>query len=222
MGTEWLGSGMYFWENDTERAKQWVIDDLPRQRRKIRRPFILGAFIEIGRCLDLSRADDIAEVKRAHRSLSRLTKQQGAQMPENERGFRADFDRVKRNLDCAVINYLHELRKLSGEPPYDSVRSPLMEGRPAYRGAAFAARTHVQLCVRNHRQILGFFRVQGDKQSSLYVSSRLGLGLNMKGSSPIQITMDARPDVGEGKPDAGWSMRIESSFLQGETNTRSG
>jgi len=47
---DWLGPGVYFWENDPIRALQWAC--LPE--RKIERPTLVGAVIDLGRCLDLT------------------------------------------------------------------------------------------------------------------------------------------------------------------------
>ncbi len=65
---------------------------------------------------------------------------------------------VIRGLDCAVINYVHFAREQDGEPAFDTVRAPFIEGPPLYENAGFHERTHVQICVRNPGQIIGYFR----------------------------------------------------------------
>lgn len=45
---DWLGHGIYFWENDPYRAFEWAT----RQRR-IPVPWVLGAFVDLGNCLNL-------------------------------------------------------------------------------------------------------------------------------------------------------------------------
>jgi len=54
---DWLGSGAYFWENSSARALQWAnfLRDNPRAA-KVKRPFVIGAVIAPGNCLDLSEA----------------------------------------------------------------------------------------------------------------------------------------------------------------------
>lgn len=50
----WLGSGIYFWENDKERALEWAQEKASRGELKGQDPFVVGAVIDLGSCLDLS------------------------------------------------------------------------------------------------------------------------------------------------------------------------
>ena len=63
-----------------------------------------------------------------------------------------------RFLDCAVINHLHAARELDNHPAFDSVRGFFNEGKPVYPTAGLRSLDHVQLCIRNPRCIMGFFR----------------------------------------------------------------
>jgi hypothetical protein len=49
---DWLGSGIYFWADSPERAWDWA-NDRPGSE-KIRRPFVVGAVIYPGLCLNLA------------------------------------------------------------------------------------------------------------------------------------------------------------------------
>jgi len=49
---DWLGEGIYFWEQNPERA--WQFAEEQRERRKIAHPSVIGAFIQLGRCFDLT------------------------------------------------------------------------------------------------------------------------------------------------------------------------
>ncbi len=42
---DWLGKGIYFWENNYERAVQYAEEDSKRKNSKIKTPFVLGAVI---------------------------------------------------------------------------------------------------------------------------------------------------------------------------------
>ena len=48
---DWLGNGGYFWENNEERAYQFACEQVARS--KVDEPAVLGAFIDLGNCLDL-------------------------------------------------------------------------------------------------------------------------------------------------------------------------
>lgn len=50
---DWLGHGFYFWENNEERALQFAQEQQKRQLGTINEPAVLGAFIDLGDCLDL-------------------------------------------------------------------------------------------------------------------------------------------------------------------------
>jgi hypothetical protein len=46
---DWLGHGAYFWESDLTRARQWA-------HEHSKTPFVVGAVISLGRCMDLTRS----------------------------------------------------------------------------------------------------------------------------------------------------------------------
>lgn len=160
---DWLGHGIYFWENSPERARHWaefLARHSSRSRRPILNPFVVGAIIDLGLCLDLTEASSLNAVRIAHRELSETFRSVNLPLPSNEPGHSSDENLIKRNLDCAVINYLHDAREGQGETPYDSVRGAFFEGKPLYEGAGITEKTHLQICVRRPRQIRGYFRPQ--------------------------------------------------------------
>lgn len=158
---DWLGHGIYFWENDPKRAFQWAKFLQERFPKKVRNPFVVGAIIDLGRSLDLTDADSLEEVRLAYQTLRDSLKKAGQSLPENKPARKGDEDLILRNLDCAVINMAHDLREEKELPAFDSVRSPFFEGRPLYEGARIMEKTHVQICLRRAEGILGYFRVKG-------------------------------------------------------------
>jgi hypothetical protein len=64
---------------------------------------------------------------------------------------------ANRQLDCAVIKYVHESNKKQDVPSYDTIRSPFQEGGPIYDGANFTDRLHIEICVLNPATIKGYF-----------------------------------------------------------------
>lgn len=157
---DWLGAGIYVWENSASRAFDWAefARDNPQYfPTPIKEPFTIGAVIDLGNSLDLLEAASIRIVKQAHEELEEVFKLSGSSPPINM-GKAPDY--VVRRLDCAVINYLHDSRARENMPAFDSVRAAFVEGEPLYSGAGFHDRTHIQLCVRNEAQIIGYFRVR--------------------------------------------------------------
>jgi hypothetical protein len=66
------------------------------------------------------------------------------------RGLRSDLDRL-------VINELVEAANQAGIL-FDTVRSPFLEGKPAFKGSRILRLSHIQIAVRNTENILGIFR----------------------------------------------------------------
>lgn len=150
---DWLGHGIYFWEGNPARALAWANDR--KEQKKINKPFVLGAIIDLRHCLDLFDRNCIAEIRQAHDELIKTFEVAGSQPPKN---VGRTPDKAGRMLDCAVLNALHQYREDRGQPEYDSVRGAFLEGDAIYPDAGFRAENHIQLCVRNIACIKGYFR----------------------------------------------------------------
>jgi hypothetical protein len=159
---DWLGHGIYFWENSPNRATQW--GELQQRRAKVAKPCVVGAVIALGRCFDLLESESLEILRKHYEALVETYRSAGIehQIPKNE-GIRGSEDLLLRKLDCAVIEYMHsqmeEHFKLGGNVrPFDSVRGAFWEGEELYPGAGFKQKNHVQICVRNPNCIKGYFR----------------------------------------------------------------
>lgn len=62
-----------------------------------------------------------------------------------------------RELDCAVIERIHQYNRENNERPYDSVRGVFIEGSPVYENSGIMEKTHTQLCIINPNCIKGYF-----------------------------------------------------------------
>lgn len=152
---DWLGHGIYFWEGNPSRALQFAQERAEGGRNSqgsITKPFVLGAILHMGRCLDLADSSAIAQVENAHRTLESITRAGGGVLPGNGLDLKARF------LDCLVFNTLHRLREQEDRPPYDTVRGLFWEGEEIYAGAGVRQANHIQICVRQPSCILGYFR----------------------------------------------------------------
>lgn len=154
---DWLGNGIYFWEANPDRALAWA-EELASRRKKGSKPFepfVVGAVINLGLCLDLLSSNGVHAVKEAHAGLVATAASSGVSLPRNEGG----EDLLLRRLDCAVIQYLHTAREENGESSFDTVRAVFTEAKRLYDNSGFREKTHVQLCVVNPEMIKGVFRV---------------------------------------------------------------
>ncbi len=156
---DWLGEGIYFWEHGPERALEFA--EWKARRGEILEPFVLGAYIHLGRCFDLTDTAATSELAPFHDGLADTLALAGQPMPENRRAGDGDFDLVLRRLDCAVLNFgLGRLEAADGVR-FDTVRGVFTEGDLAYPGARIQMKTHVQIAVRNPDCVLGYFRPTG-------------------------------------------------------------
>jgi hypothetical protein len=161
---DWLGHGIYFWENNPRRALDYASElcaSPAKSGGKISAPAVIGAVIDLGLCLNLLDAQYLRVVKAAYRTLVAHAEEAGAAMPKNKRP-RGSTEWLLRPLDCAVIETVHQIVARDSLTPFDSVRGVFVEGAPLYPGAGFHDRSHLQICVRNLRCIKGYFRVLGE------------------------------------------------------------
>lgn len=149
---EWLGHGIYFWENDPQRGLEWAQSG--NAKNEIKKPDVAGAIIDLGLCLDLTTRMGLDEVAEAYATLHASYDRAKELLPPNTGG----KDQFKRELDCQVIQALHLYRKDNKLPPYDSVRALFPEDAPLYEGAGFRIRNHIQLAIINTSCIKGYFR----------------------------------------------------------------
>jgi hypothetical protein len=157
---DWLGHGIYFWENDPIRALNWartVLKHGKRSRTQVAEPFVIGAVIQMGNCLDLMQAQSIRLVRDAHSEMKAVYAELEKPLPVNRM---IQGELALRRLDCAVVQFLHRDRDESQLSAFDTVRAAFPEGAPLYETAGFLERTHIQICVRHPGSVQGYFRVK--------------------------------------------------------------
>lgn len=145
---DWLGNGIYFWENGYERAVEWAKNRFGKEGR------VIGAAMVLGYCLDLTDYGNIEIFRLGFELLKQRCEQTGTPLPENRQG-RSKTDILLRDLDCAVIQQIHDYNEVSENIPYDSVRGTFSEGELMYEGSAFRQKTHTQICIINPNCIKG-------------------------------------------------------------------
>jgi hypothetical protein len=149
---DWLGWGMYFWANSPERALGFASQ--PRLKSKIKTPSVLGAVIDLKKCLDLLEYKNLTIVKNTYDHLSKIMKSANLELPKNVAP-PGENESLLRKLDCFVIESLHKLN--TKDQQYDSVMSVFLEGKELYDNAGFREKNHIQICIRNPDCIKGYF-----------------------------------------------------------------
>ena len=127
---DWLGNGIYFWENSYERAYDWA------KVRYHENASVVGAVIDLGYCLNLTDYNSLEVLHNGYNMLAASCENTG---------------------DCSVIEMIHNYNEKMGFESYDSIRGIFTEGKEAYPGSGFVEKTHVQLCIVNPNCIKGYF-----------------------------------------------------------------
>lgn len=150
---DWLGQGVYFWLNDPQRALEWA-----QGSKTIKDPFVIGAVIDLGLCLNFCERSSIELLKKSYVSLKKTFETAGLNIHKHFKNKRKDEGgfTTLRPLDCAVIDHLHSMVEKHGIS-YDTVYGYFQEGGSAFEGAGIQAKSHIQICVRNLDCIKGYF-----------------------------------------------------------------
>lgn len=155
---DWLGHGIYFWDSSPSRALEFANQVKARgdkaSKNYIEDPAVIGAVINLGLCLDLLDYENLQILRSGYDLLVSTLK--SAKLPENKR-VGPTHELLLRDLDCAVIESLHQVREDNGLPQYDSVRGVFWEGDELYPNAGFREKDHIQICIRNPNCVKGYF-----------------------------------------------------------------
>ena len=161
-GWDWLGEGIYFWENDPIRAASFARERMVFRKVRGKKVAVIGAVIDLGLCLNMFDQRALTEVSAAYEDLSADFAVLGQPLPVNEG---KSEDLVLRYLDQAVFTHLHSMReKLAATEPYQTVRAGFLEGQKLFENTAFRQKNHIQIAVRDKSCIKGYFLPRKDLQ----------------------------------------------------------
>ncbi|MCW3807479.1 hypothetical protein [Plebeiibacterium marinum] len=164
---DWLGNGFYVWENNYQRAYQWALDK--QKRGNLDKPSVIGVIFLLDNCLDFTDMEYIDILATYYGLMKDDLLITGKQLPKNKDLPKDKYhDLILRELDCAVIEYLHQkideqiskdikIQGFSNYRHFDTVRGIFTEGGPAFEGAGIQTKNHIQICIRNLNCIKGFF-----------------------------------------------------------------
>lgn len=148
---EWFGKGVYFWEYAPKQAWWWARDHKGHEK-----PAVVGALIRLGNSFDLLDPRNVTVLRAFKDDLVAVLVATGAKVPRNVRQNRA--------LDCAVFNYIYALSDES-PTPIESARGvfvPTSTARRVWRGSWISEEAHIQVCVREPKNIRAVWHVRPD------------------------------------------------------------
>lgn len=164
---DWLGNGFYIWENNYARALKWAEDK--KARGTLSTPSVVGVVYQLDYCLDFTDSEFIDILATYYDLMKGDLEFAGKKLPQNKDLPKDKYhDLILRELDCAVIEYLHQkvdeqiqldlkTKKFTNYKHFDTVRGVFTEGGPAFDGAGIQKKNHIQICIRNLNCIKGFF-----------------------------------------------------------------
>jgi len=131
---DWLGDGVYFFQDAPNRAWNWAIQRFPES------PAVVVSQIRLENCVDLLDVDWVDALNIIHNNLRQRFLQEGRKLPKQKAG--------AHNLDREVFNLLVQVAARQGTL-LKVIRGVFQEGVPVYPESALFNLSHVQIAVRD-------------------------------------------------------------------------
>lgn len=128
-----------------------------RRPEIVKTPAVIGAHIHLGVCFDLLDVRFTHMLAEIYPTFEETLRTQGVPLPKNEPAHGNDRDLVRRNLDCAMLNWAIPMIEKDLKVKFQTVRGVFQEGVPAYPGSGILKKSHIQVVVRDSDCILGYF-----------------------------------------------------------------
>lgn len=138
---DWLGTGVYFWIDNLDRAISWVRNP----QRKIKNRAVIQVTIKTKNILDIHNTEHQALIRESYKRLLAETKRYKYKALSNIPNGNGKL--VSRYLDCAVLDGVNYDRVRRGDAPFDACVGVFEDGKPIFPGAAIKDKSHIQICV---------------------------------------------------------------------------
>lgn len=135
---DWLGAGVYFWQDAPIRAKQWAQSVYPQQ------PAVIKSLIRLDNCIDLLDVGWFPDIRALYNIFVNNYRSENLPLPIQNPG-RSKAHR----LDRTFFDYAVEAINLSSARKVETIRSVFVEGENIYPSSAIYDLAHVQIAVRN-------------------------------------------------------------------------
>jgi len=145
---DWFGKGIYFWEYAPKQAWWWA-----SKFKKKEHPAVVGAIIRLGQCLDLLDPINVATIKAFHDDTISKWETAEVEIPEN--------GNQHKKLDCAIFNLFYDQSDAAIETAR-AVYVPTQSAKRAWKRSWIYEEAHIQICVREPKNILAVWRVRKD------------------------------------------------------------
>ena len=134
-GYDWLGAGIYFWEDGPSRATEWA------RNRFGDAGAVVQATITLGHCLNLLDTTHFDRMEQSYQGILQTFQRLRLILPKNNRKL--------HELDYTVVEYYCEDTLVTSGMAFQTVRGCFPEGSPLYEGSKILRETHIQVAVRD-------------------------------------------------------------------------
>jgi hypothetical protein len=142
-GYDWLGTGVYFWQDAPNHALHWARKMHPQK------PTVIKSRLRLDNtCLDLLDMSDIDDPdfwRDSYNGFTEMCRRTGKTLPIQNPDIPG-----KRYLDCAFFDYIRTAFDRSAKTEsIGSIRSAFVEGKRLFPNSAIYDKTHIQISVIN-------------------------------------------------------------------------
>jgi hypothetical protein len=138
---DWLGTGIYFFQDAPMRAKQWAIEQHPQE------PAVICTRIQLDNCIDLFDVKWFPILKNIYNLFDAQYRFANRPLPKQ------NPSRSKAHrLDCAFFNFASQLIS-DDEQTVECIRAVFVEGESLFPDSAIFDLAHAQIVIKNSNLI---------------------------------------------------------------------
>jgi hypothetical protein len=134
---DWLGTGIYFFQDAPIRAKQWAMEQHPKE------PAVICSLIHLENCIDLFDVKWFPLLKNVYNLLEERYRSTNRLLPRQN-----PSQSKAHRLDCAFFNFASQFIEHQGQE-ITSTRAVFVEGNRIFADSAIFDLAHVQIAVKN-------------------------------------------------------------------------
>jgi hypothetical protein len=134
---DWLGTGIYFFQDAPMRAKQWAIEQHPNE------PAVICARIQLDNCIDLFDVKWFPILKNIYNLFGEQYRETNKPLPKQN-----PLHSKAHRLDCAFFNYASQFISHQGQVA-TSIRAVFVEGECIFPNSAIFDLAHVQIAIKD-------------------------------------------------------------------------
>jgi hypothetical protein len=145
---DWLGTGIYFFQDAPMRANQWAIEQHPQE------PAVICARIQLDNCIDLLDIQWFPILKNIYNLFDEQYRSANRPLPKQ------NPSRSKaHHLDCAFFNFASQLLS-DREQTVEGIRAVFVEGESLFPNSAIFDLAHAQIVIKNPALIKEFYLIE--------------------------------------------------------------